>query len=236
MGKYATQFLMDDPSFEVVGLVDRRESAHSVSPLAVEVDLESCLKRTKPDVTLIFSSPRPAGQLAHTSVTCGVPTVIGSSGVDAKEMEALKVATATTPCLMVPNFSIGAVLMMQFVKMAASHFPDAEIVEYHNENELNSPSGTAFHTAKYIAAARTGERTPLSDQTDRGSNIDGVVIHSVRLPGLEAHQEVLFGAKGELLTIRHDTLDVSSFETGIKLCLTKVGELKGFVVGMENLL
>jgi 4-hydroxy-tetrahydrodipicolinate reductase len=142
---------------------------------------------------------------------------------------------------LVPNFSIGAVLMMKFSEMAAQYLPDAEIIELHHEKKVDAPSGTAMRTAEMISAARTKAITPLPEQQlksegARGANVHDVVVHSVRLPGLLAHQEVHFGGVGELLTIRHDSMDRSSFEMGIKLCCAKVNQLKGFVVGMEHLL
>lgn len=235
MGTFSTEILSQDPAFDVVGLVDRRVPREVVSSLPIETDLEACLKRTKPDVTLVFTTGRPAGSFAHVSVSCGIATVIGSSGVDNHEIDMIKKEGGSTPCLLVPNLSVAGVLLMQFVRLAAKQMPNSEIIEYHDEKAVNSPSGTSLYTARAIAAARIHDKTPISDQTVRGIPIDGVTIHSVRLQGLDAHQEVLFGGPGELLTIRHDTHNISSFEKGIKLCCSRVRELNGFVVGMENL-
>ncbi len=241
MGATAARCFSNDPSFEVVGLVDRDAAPSSEFNLPIETDLATCLTRTTPDVMLEFTTGKTAGKHALTAVQLCVPTVIGATGVPAEEIDAIKAAITTSPCLLVPNFSIGAVLMMRFSEMAAKYLPDAEIIELHHEKKVDAPSGTAMRTAEMISAARTKATTPLPEQQlksegARGANVEGVTIHSVRLPGLLAHQEVHFGGVGELLTIRHDSMDRSSFEMGIKLCCSKVSQLTGFVVGLEHLL
>ena len=241
MGATAARCFLNDPNFEVVGLVDKDASDTSDVNLPIETDLSACLTRTQPDVMLEFSTGKTAGKHALTAVQLGVPTVIGATGVPADEIEAIKKAAISAPCLLVPNFSIGAVLMMRFSEMAAQYLPDAEIIELHHEKKVDAPSGTAMRTAEMISAGRTKPTTHLPEQQlksdcARGATVHGVTIHSVRLPGLLAHQEVHFGGVGELLTIRHDSMDRSSFEMGIKLCCSKVSHLTGFVVGMENLL
>ena len=242
MGATSARCFHADANFEVVGLVDREANADSIVPgIPVETDLESCLTRTKPDVMLEFTTGKTAGKHALIAVKMGIPTVIGATGIPADEIAELKAAATSSACLLVPNFSIGAVLMMKFSEMAAKYMPDAEIIELHHEKKVDAPSGTAMRTAEMISAARTKPPTPLPEQQlksegARGANVSGVTVHSVRLPGLLAHQEVHFGGVGELLTIRHDSMDRSSFEMGIKLCCSRVSELKGFVVGMENLL
>ena len=241
MGATAARSFFSDSNFELVGLVDRDAAQTTEFGVPIETDLGACLARTKPDVMLEFTTGKTAGKHALTAVQMGVPVVIGATGVPADEIEAIKAAISTSPCLLVPNFSIGAVLMMQFSAMAAKYLPDAEIIELHHEKKVDAPSGTAMRTAEMISEARTKPTTPLPEQQlksegARGASVQGVTIHSVRLPGLLAHQEVHFGGVGELLTIRHDSMDRASFEMGIKLCCSKVSQLSGFVVGMEHLL
>ena len=241
MGATAARSFFSDANFELVGLVDRDAAPSTEFGVPIETDLGACLVRTKPDVLLEFTTGKTAGKHALTAVQMGVPVVIGATGVPADEIEAIKAAISTSPCLLVPNFSIGAVLMMQFSAMAAKYLPDAEIIELHHEKKVDAPSGTAMRTAEMISEARTKPTTPLPEQQlksegARGATVHGVTIHSVRLPGLLAHQEVHFGGVGELLTIRHDSMDRASFEMGIKLCCSKVSQLSGFVVGMEHLL
>ena len=241
MGATSARCFFSDPAFEVVGLVDQEAKPTSEVGVPIETDLEACLTRTKPDVMLEFTTGKTAGKNALVAVKLGIPTVIGATGVPADELDAIKAAITTSSCLLVPNFSIGAILMMRFSEMAAKYLPDAEIIELHHEKKVDAPSGTAMRTAEMISAARTKPTTPLPEQQlksegARGASVHGVTIHSVRLPGLLAHQEVHFGGVGELLTIRHDSMDRASFEMGIKLCCSKVNQLTGFVVGMEHLL
>jgi 4-hydroxy-tetrahydrodipicolinate reductase len=241
MGATSANCFAMDPAFELVGLVDRETQVTTEFGVPIETDLEACLQRTTPNVMLEFTTGKTAGQHALVAVKLKIPTVIGATGVPAEEIDAIKAAITTSPCLLVPNFSIGAVLMMQFSEMAAKYLPDAEIIELHHEKKVDAPSGTAMRTAEMISQARIKATTPLPEQQlkaegARGASVHDVTIHSVRLPGLLAHQEVHFGGIGELLTIRHDSMDRASFEMGIKLCCSKVSQLSGFVVGMEHLL
>jgi 4-hydroxy-tetrahydrodipicolinate reductase len=163
-----------------------------------------------------FTTPDAAPTNVRAALEQGVSCVVGTTGWEPGELGALA-AERGLRLFVAPNFSIGAVLMMRFARDAAAHFPRAEIVELHNEQKLDAPSGTAKATADLI-----------------GGN---PAIHSVRLPGLVAHQEVIFGGEGQLLTIRHDTTGRESFADGVLLALAKLGELPpGLTVGLESLL
>ena len=155
MGATAARCFKNDSTFELVGLVDREQLDASEFGLPIETDLPGCLDRTKPDVMLEFTTGKTAGKHALTAVQKGIPVVIGATGVPADEIEAIKSSITTSPCLLVPNFSIGAVLMMKFSEMAAQYLPDAEIIELHHEKKVDAPSGTAMRTAEMISAART---------------------------------------------------------------------------------
>jgi len=171
------------------------------------------------DAAVDFTEAGAAAANARASLEQGVPIVVGTSGVSAEELEALDALAleGSLQLLVVPNFAIGAVLMMQFAEAAAAHLPRAEIVELHGEAKKDAPSGTARATA---------ERLPGE-----------VPIHSVRLPGLVAHQEVLLGGEGQLLTIRHDTLSREAFVPGVLLALEKLSTLEpGLTVGLDRLL
>jgi len=171
------------------------------------------------DAAIDFTEPVAAGGNARSALEQGVPVVVGTSGVPAEELEALQALALerSLQLLVVPNFAVGAVLMMRFAEAAAEHLPRAEIVELHGEAKKDAPSGTARATA---------ERLP-----------GGVPIHSVRLPGLVAHQEVLLGGEGQLLTIRHDTLSREAFVPGVLLALEKLPTLApGLTVGLDRLL
>mgnify|MGYP002516653373 FL=1 len=148
-----------------------------------------------------------------------------------------------TSIFIAPNFSIGAVLMMKLSTEVAPYLPDVEIIELHHNNKLDAPSGTAIMTANKIAAARKeAQAVPAEDKTHesldgaRGAKVDDIPIHSVRLPGYVAHQQVLFGGYGELLTIRHDSMDRKSFMPGVVLAVKKVSSRPGLTFGLENYL
>jgi 4-hydroxy-tetrahydrodipicolinate reductase len=171
------------------------------------------------DAAIDFTTPDAAAENARASLERSLPTVVGTSGLSGRELEELDelARERSTALLVAPNFAIGAVLMMRFAVEAAEHLPRAEIVEFHHETKVDAPSGTARATA---------ERLP-GDPT----------IHSVRLPGLVAHQEVLLGGEGQLLTIRHDTLSREAFVPGVLLALEKIEGLPpGLTIGLEKLL
>jgi len=169
------------------------------------------------DVLVDFTQPESALPNAREAVAAGVHVVVGTTGFDLAELSELSGANI----LVAPNFAIGAVLMMRFAAEAAALMPSAEIVELHHDEKLDSPSGTAARTAELM----------------KDSSGQDVPIHSVRLPGLVAHQEVILGGTGETLTIRHDALDRSSFMPGVLLAIRRVGSLPSSpVIGLENLL
>jgi 4-hydroxy-tetrahydrodipicolinate reductase len=176
----------------------------------------------------------------------GIHAVVGTSGFGPEqvtEVEAMLAGQPETGVLIAPNFSLGAVFMMKFAAQAAAFFESVEIVELHHPNKLDAPSGTAFRTAQLIAEARAAAGSaPLPDATvadadhHRGGRVDGIPVHSVRLRGLVAHQEVLLGAEGETLTLRHDSLDRISFMPGVLLGVRKVAQHPGITVGLEHYL
>jgi 4-hydroxy-tetrahydrodipicolinate reductase len=194
-------------------LVPRLEAAgHEVRRIELgdEPDVTGC------DAAVDFTTPDAAPGNVRAALELGVSCVVGTTGWEPGELGALA-AERGARLFVAPNFSIGAVLMMRFAKEAAVHFPRAEIVELHNEQKLDAPSGTAKATAALIG----------SDPA----------IHSVRLPGLVAHQEVIFGGEGQLLTIRHDTTGRESFADGVLLALQRLDDLPpGLTVGLESLL
>ena len=170
------------------------------------------------DVVVDFSTPDSAVQNARTCIEGGVHCVMGTTGADFSELEGL----GTAKLFVAPNFAIGAVLMMRFAEQAAQHMPECEIVELHHDRKLDAPSGTAARAAELIRAAGGNVHEP---------------IHSVRLPGLVAHHEVLFGGVGQTLTIRHDSVTRDSFMPGVLLAVRKVGSLeRSLTIGLEHLL
>jgi 4-hydroxy-tetrahydrodipicolinate reductase len=196
-------------------------------------------------VVVDFTHPGVVMDNLAWCVEHGLAVVVGTSGFDEERLAAVRALLDATPghVLIAPNFGIGAVLMMQFAKQAAPFFESVEIIELHHPNKIDAPSGTATHTASLIAAARAEAGTgPLPDATTsaldgaRGATVDGIPVHAVRLRGLVAHQEVLLGTPGETLTVRHDSLDRTSFMPGVLMAVRAVGERPGLTVGLESLL
>jgi 4-hydroxy-tetrahydrodipicolinate reductase len=199
------------------------------------------------DVVVDFTHPGAVMDNLRWCVGHGLDTVVGTSGFDGSRLAQVREWLAAAPgvrVLVVPNFSVGAVLMMRFAEQAARFFPAAEIVELHHAGKADAPSGTAARTAAQISEARAAaglgpspDATVTAADGARGAQIAGVRVHSVRLTGLVAHQEVLFGGPGETLTIRHDSLDRESFMPGVVLAIREVGSLPpGLTVGLDSLL
>lgn len=215
MGRLTCETVKSAPDLEYVGGFARTR----VPEESIENDLGQLLKK-RPDVLVDFTT-RPATQrAAHLAVEAGVHPVIGSSEWSEKEREELAQLCHSRGVggLLVPNFAIGAVLMMRFAEEAAKFFPTVEVVEMHRADKRDKPSGTAAATARRIIAAGGPSNVP---------------VHSVRLRGLLSHQEVLFGNTGELLTIRHDSFSSDSFVEGILLAIRNVQKLKGLEVGLD---
>jgi 4-hydroxy-tetrahydrodipicolinate reductase len=194
-------------------------------------------------VVVDFTHPGAVLDNLRFAVDHGIAAVVGTSGFDDPRFETVRGWLADTPghVLIAPNFGVGAVLMMQFARQAAPFFDSVEVIELHHAGKVDAPSGTAARTASLIAAARAGAG-PLPDATTdelpgvRGATVDGIRVHSIRLPGLVAHQEVLLGTAGETLTIRHDSLDRASFMPGVLMAVRAVRERPGLTIGLEPLL
>jgi len=196
------------------------------------------------DVILEFTHPEVAPSNVSRWKSFGANVVIGTSGYGSARTARLGAEWAGSDrrCMVVPNFSLGSVLMMRCAERAAAFFAGAEIIEMHHDRKRDAPSGTAARTAELIVRARGGR--PAQDAATeaftlegvRGGVRDGVRVHSVRLPGLVAHQEVIFGGEGQTLTIRHDSTSRESFMPGVLLAVRQVRELRGLVIGLEHLL
>lgn len=219
------------PDLELVAALDRDDAIEGLQGAEVVVDF------THPDVVM--------GNL-EWAIANGVHPVVGTTGFDAGRLDTVRGWLAKFPgtnCLIAPNFGIAAVLMMHFAQQAAKHFESIEIIELHHPNKADAPSGTAHRTAELIAEARAKAglgAMPDATSTEldgaRGADVGGVHVHSVRLSGLIAHQEVLLGGDGEILTIRHDTMSRAAFTPGVLLGVRRVRELPGLTVGLEPLL
>jgi 4-hydroxy-tetrahydrodipicolinate reductase len=203
--------------------------------LLTDHDTAAVIDFTHPDVVM--------GNLEFL-INNGIHAVVGTTGFTQERLTQVKSWLADNPStsvLIAPNFAIGAVLSMHFAKQAAPFFDSVEVIELHHPHKADAPSGTAARTAKLIAEARKG-LPPNPDATStglpgaRGADVDGIPVHSVRLAGLVAHQEILFGTEGETLTIRHDSLDRTSFVPGVLLAVRHIHERPGLTIGIEPLL
>jgi 4-hydroxy-tetrahydrodipicolinate reductase len=232
----------------LVAAVDPSHAGRALGDVAgVGGDLEiadglEALAAADCDVAVEFSGPTSVGGNLRWLLEHGIHAVVGATGIAAEDLEAARAAAddGEANALIAPNFAIGAVLLMQFAAQAAAHLPHVEVIELHHDRKVDAPSGTALRTAELIEQARASvPQVPLGDDDHpgaRGTDHHGVRVHSVRLPGLVAHQEVVFGGVGQTLTIRHDSLDRTSFMPGVLLACREVGGLDGLVVGLEHLL
>lgn len=251
MGRQAMVALNSPPEFQVVAGVARshagqgaRELVGPTAPdLVLDSDLAAALAREKPHVVVDLSHSSGVLGLAKLSFERGAGVVIGCTGLSASDLKEIDrmALEAGLGAIYAPNFAIGAVLMMRFSELAAKWMPDVEIIEMHHDRKEDAPSGTAMLTAEMIAKGRLKTPTPKPEQLlklegARGGERDGVHVHSVRLPGLLAHQQVIFGAPGEVLTIRHDAMDRSVYMGGLKLCVQRVRGLRGLTIGLDKLL
>mgnify|MGYP006323523783 FL=1 len=228
---------------QVVAAVNAAADLELVAALD-EGDELSLLSTAGVEVVVDFTNPGVVMDNVRYCVEHGIHTVIGTSGFTADkvaELEALLVAKPTVGSLIAPNFGIAAVLMMRFAAQAAPYFDSAEIIELHHPNKIDAPSGTARRTAEMIAQARSeAGSAPMPDATTeevpgaRGANIEGVHVHAARVLGMIAHQEVIFGGAGEVLTIRHDSMNRESFMPGVLLGVRNVAEHPGLTVGLEH--
>jgi 4-hydroxy-tetrahydrodipicolinate reductase len=229
---------------EVVKAVAEAEGMEVVAQIDLGDDLSALLHSSGTQVMVDFTVPSSAMGNIRAALEAGVVPVVGTTGITPKDLEeltALSEKTATA-CFLAPNFAIGAVLMMEFAVQAVKYLPDVEIIEMHHEKKVDAPSGTAVKTAQKIAAARALSPAPKpadafeSHAGATGSLVDGIAVHSVRLPGYVASQEVIFGAPGQRLSIRHDSGDRASFMPGVVLAVRHALALKGLVCGLEHLL
>lgn len=228
---------------QVVAAVGESEDTELVASVDSGDDREDAAAA---DVIVDFTHPDEVLENLRFALGRGIHAVVGTSGFDDTKLSTVRELLTDHPAagvLVAPNFALGAVLSMRFAQLAARYYDSAEIIELHHNRKADAPSGTAAHTARMIAEARSDAgMAPGADATTseldgaRGARVADVRVHSVRLPGLVAHQEVLFGGAGETLTIRHDSLDRASFMPGVLLGVRSVPHRPGLTVGLENLL
>jgi len=247
MGQVMVNALCREPETQVVGAVELKVSEdylplpNSSGSVPFSSNLDHILTGCQPDVLVDFTTAQATMPAVRIATNHGVNLVIGTTGLtadDLSEIDRLSKAHQVG-AVVAPNFALGAVLMMHLAKVAARYFDYAEIIELHHHQKVDSPSGTALSTAKAMAAARgkpfyRPEQSKPSDSL--GEHVEGIAIHSVRLPGLMAHQEVLLGTSGQTLSIRHDTISRECYMPGVILAIKEVVKRKGLVYGLDTLL
>lgn len=251
MGRETVRAVKMSDDLVLAGAVDVKAGTARISDItgdendrdAVWTDLDEALDSVKPDVVVDFTNPQAVFNNARSVLRHGIPCVIGTTGMNDRELSDLDQLARDnlTGIAVIPNFAIGAVLMMRFAEETARYFADVEIVELHHDGKLDAPSGTAIKTAEMIDLKRVGTPSTSRGQFEkfpgaRGGQVNGVRVHSIRLPGMVAHQEVLFGGQGQALTIRHDAFNRECFMPGVILTVQKIIGIKGLVYGLEHLI
>lgn len=251
MGREVVRMVLEDPELKLVAAVARSAGPVDAGSLVgkpdtgviVQQDLEEALRSAQADVLVDFTAPKFAMPNTETAIRYGVRPVMGTTGFTPEQIVDLDKQCKERGIggLIAPNFSIGAVLMMKFSAMAAKYFPHVEIIEYHGDQKLDAPSGTSIKTAEWISEARQELRQGNPNEEEviegaRGGYYNGFRIHSVRLPGVFAQQEVVFGAFGQTLKIRHDSYDRAGYMPGVNTAIKKVMTSTGMVYGFEHFL
>ncbi|MGA0850588.1 MAG: 4-hydroxy-tetrahydrodipicolinate reductase [Candidatus Nanopelagicaceae bacterium] len=230
---------------ETVKAINAAEDLQLVAQLDLGDSLDALVKNGA-EVVVDFTHPDAVMKNLEFAIKNGINVVVGTTGFDETKLEKIKNwldAYSKVGVLIAPNFGLGAVLMMQFAAKAARYFESVEIIELHHPEKADAPSGTASRTAELISEQRKAAKLPaLPDKTStslpgaRGAKIGDIPIHSIRLRGLVAHQEVLLGVQGETLSIRHDSIDRSGFMPGVILAVREIGKHPGLTFGLEHLM
>ncbi len=248
MGREVISAVCQEPDMQLAGAVELQVSEDCLAlpdgsgTVPFSSDLEHILTSCQPDVLVDFTRAQATMPAVRTATKLGVNLVIGTTGLtddDLREVEQLA-TTHQVGAVVASNFALGAIVMMHLAKIAARYFDYAEIIELHHHLKVDAPSGTALSTAKAMADARgkpfDNPTEPSKALDSRGKQVDGISIHSVRLPGLLAHQEVLLGGPGQTLSIRHDTIGRQCYMPGVMLAIKQVVKRKGLIYGLDTLL
>lgn len=248
VGQKVVKAVCHDPEMQLAGAVDLKVSADKLplpdgsGTVPFSADLGAILDSCRPDVVVDFTVAKASVPAVRTCAGHGVNMVIGTTGFttdDIKEMKSLAVDNKVG-IIVAPNFSLGAVLLMHLAKIAGKYFDHAEIIELHHDRKVDAPSGTSLLTARDMASARSKPFLPPAvageESPSRGRSVEGINIHSVRLPGMMAHQEVILGGDGQTLRIRHDQISREAFMPGVLLAVKEAVKRPGFIYGLDKLL
>ncbi|WP_425060916.1 4-hydroxy-tetrahydrodipicolinate reductase [Sporomusa carbonis] len=251
MGREVLKAVYKDQHLSIVGAVDVNSDFADVGDIIgagktgviVGNDLQTVITETKPQVMVDFTNPEAVMDNIRVAIQNGVCPVVGTTGLSETDISKVRDLCTSTKvnAIISPNFSIGAILMMKLAQEAAKYLPHVEIIEMHHDQKLDAPSGTALRTAELIAKVRgemhQGHPAEVEKLTGaRGGDVSGIRLHSVRLPGYVAHQEVIFGGLGQTLTIRHDSISRESFMPGVVLACKKVLTVDGLIYGLEHIM
>ena len=257
MGREVIKAVSQAEDMTLVGAIDKNPAVQGQDigevigggPLEIPVmaDLEATLVMAQSAgqaVMVDFTHPNTVYETTRAAIAYGVRPVVGTTGLSVEQIRDLAefADKASTGCLIIPNFSIGVVLMQQAAQQAAQYFNHVEIIELHHNQKADAPSGTAVQTAQMLAQVQQTFNPPEVEETEKisgsrgGTTTEGIHIHSVRLPGLIAHQEIIFGDPGQIYTLRHDTSDRASFMPGVLLSIRRVMPLKSLIYGLDKIL
>jgi 4-hydroxy-tetrahydrodipicolinate reductase len=248
MGSTVCQAVVDDPDLELAGAVDPHHAGFELSEVTkvpahgvqIGPGIESFADLDL-DVVVDFTHVEAARENLAWLADHAIHAVVGTTGFTEEDYERIRASFTESNCVIAPNFAIGAVLMMRFAELAAPYFDTAEVVEYHHDEKVDAPSGTALLTAERMAAASAEwnadpTTNEVVERARGGRAAGGIPVHSVRLRGLVAHQEVLFGTTGQSLTVRHDSYDRSSFMPGVVMAIKQIPDHPGLTIGLGTLL
>lgn len=252
MGSEVVKTVIHQGDMKLVGVCDASERTEDagvalnlgkILGFGISTDLEELIQKSSPDVMVDFTVPGVVMNNIRTAIKNKVIPVVGTTGITEENLAEIDglCKKHRTGCLIAPNFATGAILLMKFAQEAARYFDNVEIIEYHHNRKEDYPSGTALKTAQMLAKSGKSFNQNVNDRVEkaagaRGADVNSIKVHSVRLPGFVAHEEVIFGGVGQALTLRHDSFSRESFMPGVALAIRKSKEIKGLVYGLENIL
>ncbi|MGM0438205.1 MAG: 4-hydroxy-tetrahydrodipicolinate reductase [Bacillota bacterium] len=243
MGKRVVDLILNKENTELVGVCDKKGIDKKIKStnLKIKNNLSQILDKKEIDVVIDFTTPASVMDNIRIVLNNNINMIVGTTGITKDNLDEIKNIVDNTKIIIAPNFALGAVLMMKFSKKAAKYMDDVEIIELHHDQKIDSPSGTSIRTAELISEnlekSKNTKQNYIESLTGaRGAQKEDINIHSVRLKGLVAHQEVIFGTEGQTLKIKHDSYDRSSFMPGVSMAIDKINEIKGLVYGLENIL
>jgi 4-hydroxy-tetrahydrodipicolinate reductase len=240
MGALAVETMITGRDFLLVGVLDRKmaERADTLAgSVPIYTDMLTLAEEAKPDVLVELTNHDSVYPNTRDAILNGIRPVVGTSGLTEEQIGKLAVLSGEKGigCILAPNFSVGAALLMKFAAMAVKYMPDTEIIELHHAGKKDYPSGTAALTARMMAEA-AGDKGTAGEEDGRGTDVSGIPVHSVRLPGLLSHQEVLFGGEGQLLTLRHDSFSRQSYRSGMVLAVKDVMNRDCLINGLDKII